>query len=96
MTCFWLFVGYVFAFLRAVHRVHMPVWQAACFACVIVLVIGYCLEACGVPLSRGQRPARGWNMAHWPAPNRRNIEKLALVAAGVTGLLSLAGFLTGK
>ena len=41
----WLVIGYGFAFLRAMHRASFLAWQAACFAWVLVIVIGYCLEA---------------------------------------------------
>ncbi|MBO4300374.1 MAG: hypothetical protein J5861_02100 [Desulfovibrio sp.] len=92
----WLVIGYVFIFLRSVHRVHWPVWQAACFALGVVLAVGYCLEACGVPLKSALPPAHGWNLYQWPASNRRNFFRLALLGALATGILSLAGFWTGK
>ncbi|MBQ9453204.1 MAG: hypothetical protein IJU65_07950 [Desulfovibrio sp.] len=91
-----LVIGYGFAFLRAMHRASFLAWQAACFAWVLVIVIGYCLEANGIPLRHGLTPAHSWDLRLWPVANRQFFFTMVMVAGLVTVLLSLAGFLTGR
>ena len=91
-----LVIGYVFIFLRAMHRTSFLAWQAACFAWFLVMVVGYCLEANGIPLRHGFISAHSWDLRRWPVANRHFFFTMGMIAGLVTVLLSLAGFLTGR